>query len=115
MGAIFAVIDESYEKGKPRTNETRHDFREWCQSLDWIVQNIFKEAPLMDGHEEAKERASSPQLTFLRSIALRLNEEDKLDQTISANTIADLCLENSIEIPGLSPDRQNVEKGGCHR
>ena len=111
IGAVFAVINAWHEQGKQKTKETRHDFREWCQTLDWIVQNIFKEAPLMDGHEEAKERASSPQLSFLRSVAIQVGEELKLDQAISASTIAEMCIENNIEIPGLSPEKQNVEEG----
>jgi hypothetical protein len=111
IGAVFAVINEWHEKGKPRTNETRHDFREWCQVLDWIVQNIFHEAPLMDGHQEAKQRATSPQLTWLRTVAIKVGEEHKLDEAVSASMIAELCLENDIEIPGLPADKQNVEEG----
>jgi hypothetical protein len=47
--------------------------------LDWIVQNIFHAAPLMDGHDEAKQRAASPQLTFLRSVAVKLTERQRLN------------------------------------
>ena len=43
----------------------RHHFGEGCQTLDWIVRNIFKAAALMDDHEEAKQRAGNPNLTFL--------------------------------------------------
>ena len=31
-----------------------HDFRGWCATLDWIVQNLLGAAPLMDGHREAQ-------------------------------------------------------------
>jgi hypothetical protein len=64
MGSVFAVVQERHRQGKPKTTETRHDFREWCQTLDWIVQNIFHEAALMDGHEAAKERAANPISAF---------------------------------------------------
>ena len=37
LGAVHAVVREWILRGKPRTNETRHDFRDWVQSLDWIV------------------------------------------------------------------------------
>jgi hypothetical protein len=110
IGAVFTVIEEWYKQGKPRTKETRHDFREWCQTLDWIVQNIFKEAPLMDGHQEAKERAASPQLTWLREVAIKLNQQRKLDQRITAATIADLCLEEEIVVPGLPADKRTREE-----
>jgi hypothetical protein len=111
MGAVFRIIEEWFNQGKKITNETQHDFREWCQTLDWIVQNIFEEAPLMDGHGKAKERAASPQLTFIRAVAIKLNERGKLDEEISASEIADAALDADIEIPGLSAENQSVEEG----
>ena len=36
LGAVFAIIKAWHEAGKPRTNETRHDFRRWATTLDWI-------------------------------------------------------------------------------
>ena len=66
LGSIFAVIEEWAAKGRPRTNETRHDFREWVRVLDWIVRNIFNAAPLMDGHDEARQRVSDPRRVWLR-------------------------------------------------
>ena len=111
MGSVFAVVEEWHRRGKPKTNETSHDFREWCQSLDWIVQNIFHGAPLMDGHQEAKQRAANPNLSFLRVVAIKLNEKNRLNERISASDIAEICLEEDIEIPGLSPESQTVEQG----
>jgi hypothetical protein len=111
MGSLFAVVTEWHRQGKPKTNETRHDFREWAQSLDWILQNIFHEAPLMEGHDAAKERAANSSLSFLRTVAITLNEQNRLNQSLSATDIADLCVEEDIEIPGLAPDKQTVEEG----
>lgn len=42
--------------------------------LDWIVQDIFKEAPLMDGHKAAQARVANPDHTFLRQLALALQK-----------------------------------------
>jgi hypothetical protein len=111
MGSVFAVVEEWHRRGKPKTNETSHDFREWCQSLDWIVQNIFHEAPLMDGHQEAKQRAANPNLSFLRVVAIKLNERHRLGQEVTASEMAELCLEDDVEIPGLSPENQTTEQG----
>ncbi len=111
MGAVLAVVEEWFRQGKPRTSDTRHDFREWAQSVDWIVQNIFHEAPLMDGHDVAKERAASPQLSFLRNAAVRLNERGRIGTAMSASDIADFCLQEDIEMPGVSPENQTVEEG----
>lgn len=41
LGTVFAIVREWHRLGKPRTDETRHDFRAWAQTLDWIVQNLF--------------------------------------------------------------------------
>jgi hypothetical protein len=111
MGSVFAVVREWHRRGKAKTNETRHDFREWCQSLDWIVQNIFHEAPLMEGHDAAKQRAANPNLSFLRLVAIKLNEQGKLNRRMKASDIAETCLEEDIGIPGLSPENQTVEQG----
>lgn len=111
-GAVVTVINAWHEQGKNRTGETRHDFREWCQVMDWIVQNIFKAAPLMDDHDEAKGRAANPNLTFLRSLAIAVNEDHQLAQPLSATGLVNLCAEKEIEIPGLSNDKQaDVEAG----
>jgi len=111
MGSVFAVVEEWHRRGKPTTNDTRHDFREWCQSLDWIVQNIFHAAPLMDGHQEAKQRAANPNLSFLRVVAIKLNERHRLGQEVTASDMAELCQEDDVEIPGLSAETQSTEQG----
>jgi hypothetical protein len=49
LGAVFAVIMEWDRAGRQRTAERRHEFREWAQTLDWIVQEIFRLPPLCDG------------------------------------------------------------------
>ncbi len=111
-GAVLTVINAWHEKGKPRTNETRHDFREWCQVLDWIVQNVFQAASLMDDHAQAKERAASPQLTFLRTLAIAVREDRRLNQALSATQLVNLCIEREIAIPGLSDDKQTDADAG---
>ena len=114
LGAVFTVIREWYRQGKPRTQETRHDFREWCQTLDWIVQNIFEAAPLMDGHNEAKERSHNPRLTFIRAVILKLEEQGKLGQPVSATEITELCIEEGIMMPGLSAEKHTDTEGKKH-
>ena len=110
IGAVFRVIDEWHGRGKPRTDETRHDFREWCQILDWIVQNIFHEAPLMDGHDGAKQRAANPSLSFLRTLSLALAGRRALGQALTAANISQMCLEDSIAIPGVNSEDQTGEQ-----
>jgi hypothetical protein len=111
LGCVFAIVRAWHERGKKRTSETQHDFREWCQTLDWIVQQIFEMAPLMDGHIAAQERVSSPVLTFLRLIALEAERTDQLDTPLIASQIFALAEDADIEVPGLrDDDRHNEDK-----
>ena len=110
LGCVFAVIREWIGWGKLRTNVTEHDFKEWAKTLDWIVQNVFHSAPLLDGHLQAQERVSDPALTFLRMVALEVRSENRLGQTLFASDIVDLCEEAAIEIPGLKSANEGAAK-----
>ncbi len=101
LGCVFAVIREWIEFGKPRTSVSEHDFKEWAQTLDWIVQHIFHAAPLLEGHLCAQERVSNPALSFLRVVALEVCTAGRLNQALYAGDIVDLCVEGGIEIPGV--------------
>jgi hypothetical protein len=62
LGCVFSVVKYWLENGKRRTDETRHSFREWAQTLDWILQNAFKDkigGDLIDG-VRADEPESDP-------------------------------------------------------
>lgn len=102
MGCIFAVIREWHRQGKPRTEETRHDFREWVQVTDWIAQNIFGTVPIMDGHQAAQERVSNPNLIWLRRLVLAINEAGELSRGFTASELHEVCEGANIEIPGLA-------------
>jgi hypothetical protein len=100
LGAVFAVIREWHARGMPTTNEMRHDFRDWCRKLDWIVQHIMGCAPLMEGHEAAQAEVSNPALVFARSIALAVDQHGRLREDLRATEIFDLAEEEEIVIPG---------------
>lgn len=99
LGAVHAVIREWYEAGKP-VLETEHSFREWVGALDWIAQAIFGLPPILDGHAEAVERAGNPALGWLRAVALAVIRTHHQGATLSASMLAELCAEESIELPG---------------
>lgn len=101
LGAVFAIIREWIEQGCPRSGEIRHDFREWAQTLDWIVQKILGEAPLMDGHQDAQERVSNPDLTFLRNLALLVAEQGRLGESLNASALYEIAESTDLNIPGL--------------
>ena len=107
LSAVYAVIRRWHEAGKPRTEETGHAFHEWCQICDWIIQQVFRGAPLMDGHAEAKERAANPNLTFFRSLAVKLEAAGRLNVPWSASNLAEFCADLDVVIPGLSETNEN--------
>lgn len=102
LACILGVVRTWFTCHKLRTSETRHDFREWAQKLDWIVQNIFQSDPLLDGHQGAQQRVSTPAMTFLRNVAIAAGQKDRLNRQLSASDIYALCQESSIPISGLS-------------
>lgn len=103
LSCIFSVIREWHVRGKPRTHETRHDFREWSQSLDWIIQNIFKLPPLLDGHREEQLRIASPGLSLLRELAFAVHRSGEIGNDLSATELASLSEIAAIDVPGCAP------------
>jgi len=101
LGCVFSVIRAWHAAGKPRTTEARHDFRDWVQILDWIVQELFKMSPLMDGHREAQDRVSNPDLVFLRAVAVAYGRTECLGEAQTATEIAQVCESEGINIPGV--------------
>lgn len=99
LGCVFSIIRAWVEAGKPKTDTTEHDMREWAQSMDWIVQKIFMCKPLLDGHQAIQKAVSSPQLTWLREVCIRADEDGKLDFDLLAHNIAELCEHADIKYP----------------
>jgi hypothetical protein len=102
LGCVFAIVREWIRQGRQRTTETRHDFREWAQTLDWIAQNILQQAPLMDGHQAAQERVSNPALTFLRKLALAVVSQGRASEALIASELFEITEAEGIDIPGLT-------------
>lgn len=117
LGCVFSIIREWCKAGKPRSDETRHDFKEWVQVMDWIVQNHFGLASLMDGHSEAQQLVSDPDMVFLRQVCNAVERGEALEEPQAALEIAVICDAESIGIPGLrySGDLQRCaqQAGSC--
>jgi hypothetical protein len=120
LGCVFAVIRAWFDISKLagrrlRTDDTRHDFREWSQTLDWFVQEVFTLPPLLDGHQEEQERVSDPTLMWLRDVAIHIKKAERLDEKFRPSEIADICDACAIDIPGcrigLSPEQQHMVVG----
>lgn len=101
LGAVFAVISAWHEAGKPRTTETRHDFRAWAQTLDWITRNLLDAGPLLDGHKETQIRMTNPALNWLRDVALDVLRANRGDQWLRTGDLVDVIDEAGQIPPGL--------------
>jgi hypothetical protein len=103
LGCVFAVIREWHEQGKQYSDETRHDFREWVQLLDWILRNVLQGVSIMDGHQQAQERVSNPAMVWLRNVALQIEQSGDLGRGFSASELHELCDGADIKVPGMKP------------
>jgi hypothetical protein len=110
LGYVFAVIAEWHKRGTPRTDESRHDFREWVQTVDYIVQKIFGMAPVMEGHQEAQERVSNPNHVWLRGLVMAIVDAGECDRALTATELCEICENADLTVPGLRPGA-DAEKG----
>jgi hypothetical protein len=110
LSCVLSVLREWYSKGRPRTDDTRHDFREWCQTLDWIVQNIFGCSPLLEGHRSEQARISNPNLNWLRDVGVCAEKDDRLEKALKPAEISELCEAHGIDIPGCSTRTDDDQK-----
>jgi 5S rRNA maturation endonuclease (ribonuclease M5) len=101
LGAVFAIVRAWHDAGKPRTTETRHDFRPWAQVLDWITRNLLDAGPLLDGHRETQARMTNPVLNWLRDVALEVIRARQAGAWLRASDLVDLIAESGTETPGL--------------
>jgi hypothetical protein len=112
LGAVFAVVSEWIRRGRPHSQETRHAFQEWVQTMDWIVQSIFKLPPLLDGHAETQKLLTNKNYGWFREVVLALVKENKGHFPVAARAsdIEMVCDAASINIPGLKEDAGDAVK-----
>jgi hypothetical protein len=110
LSCILAVLSAWHKAGKPRTKDTRHDFREWCQTLDWIVQNVLRLPPLLEGHQNEQKRISSPLLNWLRDLAKYVEDAGKVGEGLHSIELAQICADEGLEIPQCNSNADGSER-----
>lgn len=101
LAAVHAIVREWADRGQHRTGETRHDFRQWVQVMDWIVQNLLGLDPLLDGHREEQLRTANPKLQWLRDIIHEMLTHGHDPQFgLTASDLAEAAEEHDIPLPG---------------
>jgi hypothetical protein len=114
IGAITKVIRHYHEEKMPKTAEKRHSFRDWAQSLDWIVQNVFRLPPLIDGNMEIQKRAQNPSLAFVRSLAIAIEKAGRLEEHFRARELSNFCDGLGLVIPGVNYEAGKDENDDSH-
>jgi phage/plasmid primase-like uncharacterized protein len=108
LACVHAVVREWVQRRKPRSDETRHDMRQWAGVLDWIIQHLFRAAPLLDGHTDAQERVSNSALNWLRSICIAAKQARLLDSSLSASKLWELGEEEGVALPSTHRSMDEV-------
>jgi len=98
LASVYAVVKEWLAQGKPRNDVDGHSFVEWAGILDWIVQNIFRLAPLLEGHTELTKRVAHPNLAILRQLCLQVEKSGLLGSALKAHQLADIATANGVDI-----------------
>jgi hypothetical protein len=101
LGAVHTIVGEWITRGKPRTDENRHNFRAWVQSLDYIVSEILELPKLMEDHDNAHRALSSPSHAWLRQIIIEAVKTHGRPCKIRAGEMGDIADCNAIPIPNL--------------
>ena len=114
LGAVFSIL-KAWDKDKqPRSRETRHNFRTWVQTLDYIVQKYLASPPLMQGHTETQERMTNPTINWMRDIMLLIRREGRQNEWLKTHDLVDIISESEVMVPGLGEDGvlddENVRK-----
>jgi hypothetical protein len=109
LGCVHRILQEWIARGKPTTNEARHRFLEWAQTVDWIMRSIFGRNDLMEGHIAAQQRTANPFMNKLRDIALVVKRLNMLGEPLRTSSIVELAEDNEIKIDG-----DTDEKKQCH-
>jgi hypothetical protein len=106
LGAVFSLIRDWCRRGKPTTNATGHDFREWAATLDAFTVYFMGEN-LLTGHEQAQERTANPALSWLRAVGLLVLKSGKAGRELPATELYEMSADDQLAIPGMrNPDDQ---------
>jgi hypothetical protein len=106
LGCIHRILQEWIARGKPTTNEARHRFTEWAQTVDWIMGNLFERTDLMEGHIAAQQRTANPFMNKLRNIALVVKRLNMLGHSFRTSSLIELAGDNQITIEGDTDEKK---------
>ncbi len=104
LACVFRIVQEWYRRGCPELPHQGHDFRWWAGKGEYIVQEMFGEAPMLDGHRSIQQRAGDPRLGWLQKISVEVERVTRVGEPLKMSDILDIC-----DAAGFEPYRKPGE------
>jgi hypothetical protein len=99
LSCIYAIAREWIDQGRRSTDVKEHDFREWTQSFDWIIQEIFGLPPLLEGVEAQLDRMVSAPKFKARIICQAIDRDGGLGKDLSLTQITAVIKRTGLNVP----------------
>ena len=99
LAAIYSIASEWIRQGRQQTTISYNGFTGWARCMDWIVQNLLNLPPLLQDIAEEKIRLTSPSRTFLRQLAIAVNEKQRTGEELTATHLVEIAFETGLVIP----------------
>jgi hypothetical protein len=92
LGCVFAIVKEYHRLGTPRLEDISHDtsFTPWFQHMGYIVEKMLGLAPILEGLLEVRERVASPNLNWLRDMAVAVKSGGLLGRPLTASELVEI-------------------------
>lgn len=109
LGCVFAVARHWVTSGRPRhKSKTLHDFREWAESMEWIMRNVFNETQLLADHREVQKGVAEPVKIWLRQMFEAIMENHKENVALSASALLEIATNSDLPVPGDKQTAQGI-------
>ncbi len=103
LGAVWSVVREWHRRGCPLADGNReHDFVAWSRAVRFIVRDMLGLADPFADYRAVQRAKSTPALTWVRAVLLAVKRANKCGLLLKAHDLWGLCIEDGIEVPGLS-------------
>jgi hypothetical protein len=97
LGCVYRIVQEWFDQGCQTIQGANHDFRWWAARGEWIIQRLFGERPMLDGHRSIQTRAGDARLGWLQRVAVQAEKSSRLDEWLKMHDIVSLCGEGGFE------------------
>jgi hypothetical protein len=114
QGAIFRIIQEWIDAGKPSLPCPSHDFREWAGVMSWFCQTVFNLPAPSEGHRQAAAQRADPVKAWLHALGCRLlATSDNNELWMSAQELIDASQRHELDAPNTDVGTLGRLLGKC--